>query len=286
MFIVENYDSEAPLEISVKNNRAYLSASFDSISCVGKEMQTPVQYFCVPRLNKDGSLSTEDLVPARLVQMETVYEKTDLVEEDTSYDKLQKTFGTHSAKRAMAGRDRVDIDRSKSIRFNVENQILPQFNSQTTSIKEVYSFDLLFREGVVEEFENTELVMPCSLVQKYCSTHSIENRILVAIDCIYKTLSRPFFDVNRFPYPFFCEEVKDALFRKRLPQMEKDKLLVKLFILILMINDYRVRIEDLPTFDVLNNKVVALLKTIGCTVSSKGDVILNRMPTETYSIEK
>lgn len=286
MFILSNYFKGKPLSITEKNNRHTLSSFNKEIRYFGIEKKSPVKYFCIKRNKEEilDEIQKENLIPAKIITMETVFEKEiDLTVEDT-YEDLLFDFGDKNARERFKKREfNIKYDIAK-IHFNVENQLLPPYNRNADTPNNIYSLELMFGEDIFENFKYAaiEYENMSSLVkdQKY-STEKIV--LFRCIDCIYRILSMPDNFVDKSlpkAYRFYHKEIKKECFNGRLTTILKDKLIVKLYILLLICNDYEINYESLPKFNMQKEKINTILVMIGCKISKSGAIRLSNMPKE------
>ncbi|KAI5177938.1 hypothetical protein PAEPH01_2517 [Pancytospora epiphaga] len=289
MFILNNYDKEEPFTITKKKNVISLSNHCDNVEYVAVEERRPVQYFCRKR-NDDNEISVirkSSIIPAKMFSIGIVYEKEGGTQQEVSYDLLVHEYGDKGARDRIKRREMGDTTRVQSMQVNVTNQILPEFNRNTENVKEAYKLELLFNEKVLEGFGRASVEpedLSCFLERYQASeTNAVH---LAAIDCLYKILSAK--NVNNIDLPesytpFYSEVKKDAT-RGRLSSLLRDKLVVKLYVLLLMINDYTLHYNEIPVFDAPKQKITGILKMIGCSMSSNGIVSLTKLPQETFTL--
>lgn len=289
MLIISNYHRDAPFKVSKKNSLDVIESQLGSLKFLSVECNSPVQYFCVKSTGA-SALSRDSLVPAKFFIMETLFEKPSISKQDdtNSYANLINDFGDKHSKDRIRRRDIITYASKQSITFNIENQVLPPFDKDAEDPKEVYSLHLMFGESVLRSLEERSSVN----VEKLCyfvrSIYDDAQRpLMMALDCIYKLLSdRNVSERTLGDLGFFFSEVKDELVRGRLPQLAKDRLLVKFYIILLMASGFEVHADQLPRFGETQNKVIALLKIIGCSVTKSGVVKLDTLPKDTFSTKR
>lgn len=287
MLIISNYNKSTPLRISKRNNLDIVESQVGTLRFLSVECNSPVQYFCI-RSTGSSLISRDSLVPAKLFIMETLFEKPVISKQDdtSSFANLINDFGNKYSKDRIKKKDIITYASKQSITFNIENQILPQFDRDTDDPRETYSLSLIFGEPMLRTLEETTVDVEklCSFVRGIYDDSKKE--MMIALDCIYNLLSnRNVSERVLGDFGFFFGEVKNDLVRGRLPQLTRDKLLVKFYIVLLLASGFEVQVALLPKFGETQNKVMSLLKIIGCTVHS-GMARLDTLPRDTFSTKR
>lgn len=290
MFILANSKEGVSFKIAKKNNRTMLSYtnSIDDeslpITYTAIELRSPVQYFCFTNF-VNSSLSTSLLEQASLLEMTVECEQNLIQEQDKNWEDLINEFGDKKSKERVKRRIAEPSKPTQMVRFTIENQILPEYNADAKIPADIYRVDLLFSSKALARF--SEIDREASAMCPIISNANIDesNRIICnAIDCLYSVLSYRFIRRDSLPshYSFFYDEISDGLVSKRLSPLLRDRLLAKLYVLILILSGLRVSISMIPKFECPKTHVVGILKALGCDVSSSGWVVLKRTPTEVF----
>lgn len=289
MLIISNYHKNAPLRISKKNNLDVIESQTGSLKFMSVECNSPVQYFCVKSVEA-SALSRDALVPAKFFIMETIFEKPSISRSDdtNSYANLISDFGDKHSKNRIKKRDIITYASKQSITFNIENQVLPPFDKDAEDPKEVYSLHLMFGESVLANLEEggpVDVEKLCYFVRKIYDEG--QRPLMIALDCIYKLLAdRNVSERALGDFRFFFSEVRGELVRGRLPQLAKDRLLVKFYIILLMASGFEIQVDQLPRFGETQNKITSLLRIIGCSVTKGGVASLDTLPRDTFSTKR
>lgn len=287
MFLLNNYSKNYPFKITKKNNRIKLEHKTETVSYLGQEQNNPVQYLCLKISEGERNLiKTAELKEAKFFNIETIYEKELESRDEGTYEKLISDFGDTKSKDRFKRREINSQVRSQAVHYNIENQFIPAHNRDGTSVTEIYRIDLMFTPQILENFLNIEIDFEnlCYLVKKHKYTED-RKVLFIAIDCLYKYLNERDLRENTVPkeYKFFFQEIKTECIRGRMSSVMKDKLIVKLYILLLMVNNYKMHYDSFPKFGAVKIKIMNILRAIGCGVSSTGIVSLLNLPQETYS---
>lgn len=288
MFIISNLKKNIPFKILRKNGIVTIEAEDAPILYRSTEANEPVQYLCHPRSSDtDGRVvRTMDLKPAKLFPMEIVYERPVVDQGELTYKSLVADFGDKASKDRVKRMALSSTTRAQAMQFNVGNQLLPEFNHNTDNIRDVYRMELLFSESVLDSFRRVDIEFDdlCYLVK--AGEFGEEKKVCyVAIDCLYKIITLKNVREQDVPkvYLFFYEEIKDELMRGRMSSLMRDRLIVKVYILLLMVNGYKMHYDQIPKFETPKSKVLNILKTIGCTVAASGAITLTKPPVESYN---
>jgi hypothetical protein len=303
MFIISNYKTDIPFKVSKKNNVLMLESNKNNIKYISTEKNSPVNYFC---LKRDPNcrlleLNTKDLIEAKMFVVETIFEKESKKEEDeinkkTGYFNLIENFGDKKSKNRLKKIDGNRASSKETAVFNIENQILPKFDKEAEDPKDVYSLELMVEEVTFQKIDEFEIdinylndnvrVIYERLEGSNTLNHSNKN-IIVALDCYYKILESERININIFEDKgFFIEEIRNELYSGKLPKLSKDKVVVKVYILLLILNNFEMKLDDIPKFGLELSKVLSMLRIVGCTITRGTKVILKEFPKELYTIKK
>lgn len=289
MFILSNYKKKLPFTVSKANNLAVIETSLDNLTFKAIESNSPVQFFCVKSCPAANSFNTKEFIEAKHFTIETIFEKPQIELENTtsSYLNLIADFGDKRSKEAVAKRGLRKFVPSDNITFNVENQLLPSFDKEATSPTKCYSLANLFEDELLESFESVESVMADSCLFVRTIYKEDKKLYMVILDCLHKVLNEKLVYARILgKYHFFYDFIKDGLFKNRLSYIQKDKLIVKFYIVALMACDFELVLDQIPRFGETLVKVSALLKMIGCSISRSGKVKLESMPQDTFTAKK
>lgn len=290
MFIISNNKKDSSFEVSKTNNLYVIKNNDEEIIHEAIEENSPVGYFTIKMDTQQTAFLTEEFEPAKFFTIETKYEqpKKDVyVDNTTLYHNLINDFGDKKSKEILSKRGMVSYINKENITFNVENQILPNYNKDATSIKDCYSLNYMFPEQIIQEFIDCDIPVE-DLSDFIRPMYNEDYRVYyLVLDCIYKTLdSKLVLESNLSYYRFFYDSIKGFLSNRRISLLEKDKLAAKFYIILLMVSGYTSKLELLPRFGTTATKLNILLKMIGCTVSKSGLVKLEILPKDTYTTKK
>jgi len=311
MFVLSNYNKKIPFKISKKNNLDVIESQKDNIKFVSVENNAPVNYFCIKRSCNEVAENREreshvfyreSLIPSKFFIVETIYEKPNLRHEEAdTYVDLINDFGDKKSKNRIKKKDIVTYVSKQSITFNIENQILPNFDKEASSPRTAYSLELMIGSETLRaitqclnEFADREESLNdhfSSFVKKiYLEAHQEDESkkpLFLALDCFYRALSENFITDRIFgPFRFFYDEFKDDLIRGRLSKLSKDRSLVKFYILLLIISDYETKMSSIPKFGETLAKITSFLRIIGCNIGKDGKVKLEMLPKDTFAVKK
>lgn len=289
MFILSNCKEDFVFKVTRKNGRITLkrvdkddSDGVLPLTYKAVETNRPVQYFCFPHQESAMPIETSSLLPAKFFETSIHCEQPLVASEGRDYAELDELWDM-KGRRFTKKRANIPTQAPQPIRFTIENQIIPEFNRDATSPKDIYKVDLLFSESALEGLSSIrrDSASMCPLVQNFTITE--ENRVVCnAIDCLYTVLSHRFLKKEALPsfYSFFYDEIKDDLIGNRLSSLSKDRLTARLYVAVLLLNNLRVSYTMIPKFDNSRARTLDILKAIGCEVSNSGSVTLRRPPAE------
>ncbi|KAI4291815.1 hypothetical protein PAPHI01_1089 [Pancytospora philotis] len=289
MYILNNCEEDVTFRVTKKNGIASLHAEDAPVTYASTEARHPVQYFCVPAAPAGGpvSIRPQEMVSAKFFSVELVLERAAApAEQEATYDALINSFGDKNSKKRMKKREAGEASRARAVQFNIGNQLLPDFNRDASDVRDVYRLELLFGDAVLEGLEHADVEPDDMCYAARVNRPDGDGRVLmVAVDCLYKILELKSPKPENIPgcYRFFYDEIKHEMTRGRMSSLQRDKLTVKLYIVLLMINNYSLQYAQLPKFDAPRSKVVGMLKAIGCTVKPSGLVTLANFPQETVA---
>lgn len=288
MFILSNCTKGNSFKIDKINNKTKLEAKEDNITYAGIERNSPVNFLCFKHLSnvKIDKIQNSQLKSAKFINIEIFCEKDSECTREGTIETLVTSFGNEKSKENFRKRELNTQIRLQTIKFNVENKLLPEFNHDATSVSDLYCLDLMFNSETLANFLSLEIEQEelCSIVKKVPYTEENKSK-LIAIDCLYKFLTVHLLNDSTISpqYKFFFDEIKSDCIRGRMSGLLKDRLIVKFYILLLIVNGYKMSYEAMPKFGLPRTKVYAILRAIGCGISSAGVVTLSNMPQETFS---
>lgn len=202
--------------------------------------------------------------------------KTKTKQNTSTLTGLYDAFGNKKAKASMDKRSTTQQPKTK-VEFLYEEQILPKFN-QTVKISEIYV--------LAEIFPNMDIVGLNKIEFNKFDLHENIQKFydpdlkpqLFLIDCIYKTLEQK--KINMFFLrkklikggKIFAEFLASVLHDEILTDINRDRLIVLCYILILMVNNFSLNLKEVPRFGCDEEKIRQFLKTIGCNTAKKSQV--------------
>ncbi|ELA41216.1 uncharacterized protein VICG_01705 [Vittaforma corneae ATCC 50505] len=269
MFILSNYNQKAPFKVSKSNNLDVIESQVDNLAFFSIERNSPVQFFCTKH-NTFGAFSRDELIPAKYFTVETIFEKEAMQKDDAThlYNNLITDFGDDKSKERVAKRSLVSYLPNESITFNIENQLIPPFDREAESPKDAYSVDLMFDKDVIDRFEAMRVdINDLSDFVRSIYTPDQKRNMLI-LDCIFKMLSeRTIGERLLRKYRFFYSSIKDDLIKGKLPALLRDKYVIVFYVVLLIVSGFEINLEQIPRFLLTQDKVVAFLKMIGCTIN-------------------
>lgn len=288
MFILSNYNQKAPFKVSKSNNLDVIESQVNNLTFFSIEKNSPVQFFCIKH-NTSGTFSRDELIPAKYFTVETVFEKDAVKKVDSAhtYNNLITAFGDKKSKERVAKRGLVSYAPKESITFNIENHLIPPFNKEAESPRDAYCVDLMFDKELVDRFEamRVDTSNLSDFVRPIYTPDQKKNMLI--LDCIFKMLSERVIGERLLGrYRFFYLSIRDDLVKGRLPTLLRDKYIIKFYVILLIVSDFEVNLEQVPKFLLTQEKVVAFLKMIGCTINKDGLVRLERLPKDTFTTKK
>lgn len=164
--------------------------------------------------------------------------------------------------------------------FSYEEQILPPFRD-TSIISDIYNLSDMFPYFDLESIDFNMMDMHQD-TQKYYDPDYIPH--LFFIDCIYRTLERN--KINLFSLrkklilgsERYVQFIEDIMCKEVLPDIERDRLIVLCYILILMVKKFKVNFDEFPAFKCDEGKILQMLKAIGCVRGKNKIVKLKSAP--------
>lgn len=158
------------------------------------------------------------------------------------------------------------------------NQIsLPNLNENATTPTECYKLDVMFKKKFLKfvKLKNpTKLRLKIERLEEYATEYKI---IDVLSSYLKKTTSKEIF----YKIPSEIE-----VFQKNDPvSLKKHKLQVVIYILLLITNNFKLKVEQVPKFDTKQKEIDSIFSIIGC--SKRNDVYsLVNWPSEKVSSKK
>lgn len=288
MYILSNCNKAVSFKITKNNSLDVLEANENGVSFLSVEANTPVQFFCVEH-KESATFSKDELIPSKFFLVETIFEKENPQEQDSgnAYMNLIASFGDKKNKEKASKFDFSDYQQKGPITFNIENQLLPPFDKEAETVKEAYSIYFMFNQETLDAFEEMT-VDPKQLSPFIQGIYNPEKQLHMHIlQCLYKTLEEKFLHENVFgSYKVFYNEIKAFVLKGRLLSIERDRIIVKFLIVLLLASDFEVNLKNIPRFMLTNEKLTSLLRMIGCTITKSGDVRLESLPIETFKAKR
>ncbi len=307
MFIYTNCKENMEFKVIRKNNLVRLETNINEIKYKSIEMKLATQFFCIPHrsliIRNDGGMDkgekhvNEDsetiavksdcLLPAKMFCIERCFEKEVKKDDEITFLNLISEFGDKWSKDRVKKKHIERIKTPTSILYNLPNQILPEYNKNTEKVDELFDTKYLFSEKVRRIMKDMNL--DNSHISAYISGTGYQEdlkEVYAGIICISTVLNcTKYLKYENLPadYRFFYDEIKSDIVRGKLPSLAKDKLIIKLYILLLIANDYEMALESFPKYGIGKLKIVKMLKSIGCTLTGTGIVKLTKKPTEWFN---
>lgn len=293
MFLLSNCDTKLDFKVSKKNNLVSLERNADGLIHRSTEFNCPANFICV-KSNEESPLVfyKSDFVEAKIFKVEVVYERKEETASVGNYENLIADFGDKNSKMKIIRRNAMSYASKDVATFKITNQMLPNFDREADHPKDLYSLQLLVSNDTFTILDETELAEDglSDYIGKIVQENglSMDNKnIVLALDCYYRVLTAPVISKDALEgKDFFFPEVAGDVFRGKLPQLSKDKLVVKFYILLLIYMNYEARLEYLPKFGLSAAKVIDLLKVIGCTIYKNDIVKLDSLPKDSYTLKK
>ncbi|KAL6121448.1 hypothetical protein NUSPORA_01619 [Nucleospora cyclopteri] len=290
-FLLQNYTGKSKFSCSKLNNRIKLDATENKVKYIAKEHNSPVNYF-VGNIN-NGVLNTSTLEDAKMFIIESVFERKKNEEVEVNkieYKDLINEFGDKRAKENLKLREITKNVYAQKIKYNIENQLLPKVDVEEEEATNMYKLDFMFEKehinqcndlaNILEEEEIYKgIAEKLKLGGKKKEIDFTKKMILLFADFLNGALSLKLVrkELLNSKYINLYPIIEKDIINKRINKMARDKLITKLYILLLMYNDFKFKLEDFPRFELSRSKAINLLKVIGCSIT-KAEVVLNKKP--------
>ncbi|KAM0674504.1 hypothetical protein GVAV_002119 [Gurleya vavrai] len=259
-----------------------------------KKIETIPKFFVFTE-NNNGSYKINDKnYQAKEAKMYHIIPKTEEKDEkikeneqENTIENLIESFGNKKSKKLFKEyKERQKTTRENKKNYTYEEQLLPNFEQDAKSIKDIYKTENIFPKAMITSFASikyNENDLHLDLKNIFKEEFDIEFLIL---DCIYKLIDKKKIFASSLNSYFingcdsFSDYVKEFIGDRFVTDKAKDKLAMLAFVLLLIVNDFKIKFEELPKFKYDNSKIIMMLKTLGCNYSDKtGFVKLARVPT-------
>ncbi|KAM0688674.1 hypothetical protein COBT_000075 [Conglomerata obtusa] len=233
--------------------------------------------------NTSYSVNKAEIYTITLRQPETVIEKH---ETPATMDSLIQSFGNKKAKLLYQGfRETEKRKVNQQIYYTFEEQILPVFDGNAKKPEDIYKIQDMFPATLLDALLKVDYnvtMIHADLQRDFDVHYSLEFLIL---DCIYKLFDRKKINILYLHTSFitgcesFCDFLQDYVSGKFLTDKARDRLAMIAYVLILIINDYKIKLDALPKFKYETLKIVTMMKSLGCVYNEKsGMFILTKAP--------
>ncbi|KAH9411592.1 hypothetical protein HK407_04g06970 [Ordospora pajunii] len=278
MLVFANFCKDVEFEVQNVNGRVFLDGRVDGVGFRGIEGSVPCNFWVVEA--SDGKICMENAVRARMIAVETVYE-SGVVSRETGIDELYMSFGN---KRMMDYVKRKSIDGNSGVlvrsKIHAKTQILPPINEDAKGVEEYFVLERMFPATVLDEFSKINLgsVELHADLEAFKQDVGMKKHFLLA-DCIMKVLEKKYITrdcLSDSEYWSFSEVIKNDIEEMKLTPLCRDRLAVLCYILLFQIDGFCVHYDMLPKFGFGKNKVVGMLKLIGCEHSHTKEMYMMR----------
>ncbi|KAF7683328.1 hypothetical protein TCON_1461 [Astathelohania contejeani] len=296
MYIIPNLKASPKLELIDTGRKNIFTYTTPNITFRSKPTKTEVNYFVaeIEEYGDIGELNIKKILKAEIhvfsIEENDTLEPTQEISKSTNgFDNLLLNFGTKRVRDAINKRD-IDVSKRKirvGITGDIKEQILPIIND-TENIKEIYLLENLFSDDILKPLKECKKALHSfslhSELLKYSTKEEFKTQILL-LDGLYKTLDRKFVTTQFMESTFFtvCRPmiamIEVYVENRRLSDLGRDRLIVLSYILLLMVNEFKMELKDFPKFSLKGNKMEEILKLLGCKVKN-GKAILQNKPRE------
>ncbi|KAK6089596.1 hypothetical protein P3W45_001362 [Vairimorpha bombi] len=279
MYILSNLNIEDDLkfEITDNNDSCRFEASIDNIKIVGQERKMSCNFFVFENANdSDTVIKLRNIVPAKLIECEVVYE-TGIVQNDYNRTDLIRSFGSKKTIERMKTIEADGYLKTSTMKFNNKSQILPKVQG-TDKLTECFLLEDMFNKDILSIFQDInfeEIDLLDDTKRFYDGTPNHRLRILL-LDGLLKLVNFKFVTEDVFdnsPYSCLIDLVKEEIENRRLPKMTRDKIIIKIYILILQIQEGKVKLCSVPTFNLKVENVLEYFRLLGCVYNKNNDEI-------------
>ncbi|EED44165.1 hypothetical protein EBI_26071 [Enterocytozoon bieneusi H348] len=281
-----NHKDNTKFSVKQVDNRYILEKTINNICYRGSEVNMPIKLYT--GTFEDGKINTQKLEEIKIINVEVYDDKNQMnIDDNVGYEKLITDFGDKYAKKYLKKRNLERTSINQKVKYNIEDTVLFKVNGDI-------NLDLLFEKPIIDKVKeivnsimdeviyidicNTLSLLPVNTVSSNDEIKYFEKKcLLILIDYLIKVFECKILSKFNLPnkYLGLYGIIANDVINKKLSRMAKDKLAIKLYLLILLYANKNVNIESLPRLGYPKTKYLNLLKTIGCTISKNGDVILN-----------
>lgn len=285
-FLMANHKDNTKFSVKQVDNRYILEKTINNICYRGSEVNMPIKLYT--GIFEDGKINTQKLEEIKIINVEVYDDKNQMnIDDNVGYEKLITDFGDKYAKKYLKKRNLERTSINQKVKYNIEDTVLFKVNGDI-------NLDLLFEKPIIDKVKeivnsimdeviyidicNTLSLLPVNTVSSNDEIKYFEKKcLLILIDYLIKVFECKILSKFNLPnkYLGLYGIIANDVVNKKLSRMAKDKLAIKLYLLILLYANKNVNIESLPRLGYPKTKYLNLLKTIGCTISKNGDVILN-----------
>lgn len=285
-FLMANHKDNTKFSVKQVDNRYILEKTINNICYRGSEVNMPIKLYT--GTFEDGKINTQKLEEIKIINVEVYDDKNQMnIDDNVGYEKLITDFGDKYAKKYLKKRNLERTSINQKVKYNIEDTVLFKVNGDI-------NLDLLFEKPIIDKVKeivnsimdeviyidicNTLSLLPVNTVSSNDEIKYFEKKcLLILIDYLIKVFECKILSKFNLPnkYLGLYGIIANDVVNKKLSRMAKDKLAIKLYLLILLYANKNVNIESLPRLGYPKTKYLNLLKTIGCTISKNGDVILN-----------
>lgn len=285
-FLMANHKDNTKFSVKQVDNRYILEKTINNICYRGSEVNMPIKLYT--GTFEDGKINTQKLEEIKIINVEVYDDKNQMnIDDNVGYEKLITDFGDKYAKKYLKKRNLERTSINQKVKYNIEDTVLFKVNGDI-------NLDLLFEKPIIDKVKeivnsimdeviyidicNTLSLLPVNTVSSNDEIKYFEKKcLLILIDYLIKVFECKILSKFNLPnkYLGLYGIIANDVINKKLSRMAKDKLAIKLYLLILLYANKNVNIESLPRLGYPKTKYLNLLKTIGCTISKNGDVILN-----------
>lgn len=213
--------------------------------------------------------------------------------ENFTMETLIDSFGNKKAKkRYQSYKDKEKKVPEPKMIYTYEEQIVPAFNSDAKDVSDIYDINDIFGAEVVEDLKGSKLKFKNlheSIQKSYEAAYKVE---FILLDCIIKILEWQKVNASRLGSFLIVdfESVNDffALFvdGKYLTDKSKDKLAMIAYVLLLTINNYKVKYENVIKLKYDKEKIIMMFKSLGCAYNANSGVFSLTKPPVTEVMQK
>ncbi|WUR03314.1 DNA-directed RNA polymerase I subunit (RPA49) [Vairimorpha necatrix] len=277
MYILTNFNLKDKININFKekDDSIYFIEQIDNIQINGTEKPMDCNFFIIESQDSD-ILNLENIQEAKIIECEVVYE-SGIKQEDYDRIDLIKTFGSKKDQDKLKVSQTDGYLKNPVKRFDNKSLILPKTQS-STNLLEAFNLLDMFSEDILESFKNLKIEdLELLEITKRFYDGSPSNKIkILLLDALLRLLNFKFVteDVFEFsPYisltPLFLNEIEN----RRLPKLFRDKIIIKIYILILQIENGKVKLASVPSFNQKIETVLDYFKILGCVYNKMTDEI-------------